>query len=89
MGLDLLVYHKIIKSGWIVLEKSLDNPAGTESNAFDADSNILFLCTFAYFTHMLTEYRLYSIPVTAIAIDVFRQDGNIIHARPQGCSFLP
>lgn len=64
----MLVYHKIIKSGWIVLEKSLDNPAGTESNAFDADSNILFLCTFAYFTHMLTEYRLYSIPVTALQL---------------------
>ena len=63
---------KIVKSRWIVLEKSLDNPAGTEISAVDAGRNILFLCASTYFTEMLTECCLCSIFATAIAIDVFR-----------------
>ena len=46
---------KIVKSRWIVLEKSLDNPAGTEISAVDAGRNIVFLCASTYFTEMLTE----------------------------------
>ena len=74
----MLDFHKITQSGWIVLEKAIDSLTGTEIRAVDTGRNILFFGTFAYFTHMLTEYRFCSILATTIAIDVFRQDRSII-----------
>ena len=68
----MLDYLKIVKSRWIVLEKAFDNPADIEISTVGTGRDILFLCTFAYFTHMLTEYCFYPILATAIAIDVFR-----------------
>lgn len=56
--LAFLACHNIIKSGWIVLKKVADSLANTEIRAFNAGRNTLCLCTFAYLTHMLTEYSL-------------------------------
>ena len=73
MGPELPGCPKIIRSRWIVPEKAIDNPAGTEISAVDADSDILLwvhILGYAIAFHIIGDWVISSFDEAETAIRI-------------------